>query len=292
MESKIKCDRQYPCSKCATRGKDCVFTGPGRRASVATRPIPTPQTVSTYRDSSSEASSVTPSNMYIPAPEASNSYSNGPFHILEQDEAMSSSMSMPSFSDAKSFPSSIFNASSSMADLYSSAASDVTTTHESEHLPVHSHLSSVYTSDMFEPFFSNIFSQPPPTLPITDDYTTGWAEIGLRTGSPEDVPFAGATPPRAMPNSGSFEGAQGFEAALPEAQAFTSSPTLRAAQNDAQLSPISEGANIGPNGPELQHYRASPFRVSLLDLTIQSPCSLSFLLRFSCTNSYCSSYNF
>lgn len=30
-ESKVKCDRQQPCSKCITRGKECVFPGPRRR---------------------------------------------------------------------------------------------------------------------------------------------------------------------------------------------------------------------------------------------------------------------
>lgn len=253
MESKIKCDRQYPCSKCATRGKDCVFTGPGRRASVVTQPTPTPETVSTYVDPSSEGTT-TLSSIYMPAPQASHSYSIGSFHIQEEEEMLSASMSMPSFSDQKSFPSSPdFNTSSSMVDLYTSA-SDISSNHESERLmPVHSHLSSVYASDMFEPFFSTIFSQSPPTLPMTGEYDQGlgWAGIGLRDGSPEDFPFFQGTPPRSLPSSGSFDDGQAFEA-TPEASVFPCSP-LRPALNDAQHSPI-DGANVNPNGSELQHY--------------------------------------
>ncbi|KAF9467338.1 fungal-specific transcription factor domain-containing protein [Collybia nuda] len=247
MESKIKCDRQYPCSKCASRGKDCVFTGPGRRASVITRPLPTPQTVS-YVDPPLDGPT-TPSILYAPAPQAGHSFSNRSFHVQEQEEILRASMSMPSFSDHKSFPSSSdFSSSSSMTDLYPASTSN---RNSERPLTVNSHLSPVYANDVFAPFFSSIFSQLPPTVSMPDDSNIGWAGINLRNNSPEALHFLRGVTPRALSISGSFDDSQTFEAES-ETSGF-SSLMLRPPLSDMQLSPI-DGANYSPDESELQHY--------------------------------------
>lgn len=239
-ESKIKCDRQYPCSKCASRGRECVFSGSGRKTSASNQPQ---QSLPTCNEAPSEAST-NPSTLFVPTPEAMHSYS-GSFHVQESEEIGSSNISMPSIQESKSFPS---HHDSPVVDRYP-PTSDVDRTHDSEHLlPVHSHLSSIYASDMFEPFFSNIFSQPPPSAPITD---FSWPEsLGHRTNSPEEFPFATLT----TSASGYHEAGIGPEV-LSGPSSFHASPMLQPATSDVRHNPaIDSTSTADPAAPELQHY--------------------------------------
>lgn len=260
MESKIKCDRQYPCSKCASRGRECIFNSSARRSSVASHPIqeqlPLPIT-----DSSSE-SSTSPSTLY-PTIEGTNAYNASSFHIQDtgqysqtsnQGESsshaqpeLSTSVSMPSFSENKVFALRI-PASASASDLYSSTTSEANTTNDDGRL-VPAHLSSVNASEMFESFFSNIFSASL-SIPIAEDYSWTY-NVGLNTSSSEDFPFVSPMQPS-------------YEDSSELTDSLTFPPTPRAALNDVPHSPITDGTcslAMDPLAPELQHYRKSQLLV-------------------------------
>ena len=238
-ESKIKCDRQHPCSKCTSKGKECVFSSSRRKSAASNQPVQ--QSLLRYDKASSETSSSS-SSLFIPAPEAVHSYSS-PFHIEELEENGSSGMFMPSIAEEKPF---LSVQPSSTVDSY---PSDVDTIHDSEHLlPVHSHLSSVYASDMFEPFFSNIFSRSTSTAPIAD---LSWPEsLGQRTSSPEEFPFPTLTPsiPEHHEAGADLEVSSG-------APPLHASPTLRPATSDIRHTPAADNMYTSdPAAPELQHY--------------------------------------
>ncbi|KAG6861676.1 hypothetical protein C0995_013245 [Termitomyces sp. Mi166 len=266
MESKIKCDRQYPCSKCTARGKECVFNGSGRRPSISNNPIVQQKPIlsATYTDSFTK-SSTSPSTVFVTTPEADPTYdattcpipksdehtgslNNEPtshFDRLGGPEALSSSVSMPSFSKVEQFTLDVFSASASAAELYQLNAPETDTAEDTDGrvVPVNSHLSSVYASDMFGPFFSSIFN-PSPSVPLSEDLS--WA--GLAT-HPDVFPFVSQVSPtgtiEAYGDNQTFEGTQ-------EMVTFDTSAT-RLAVGDVQQSST---LDVDPLEPELQHYRA------------------------------------
>ncbi|GLB37314.1 putative GAL4-like Zn(II)2Cys6 (or C6 zinc) binuclear cluster DNA-binding domain [Lyophyllum shimeji] len=262
MESKIKCDRQYPCSKCVSRGKECIFNGSGRRTTMASVPVQqNPPTTAPYTDSSSE-SSTSPSTMFS-TPESTPAYNAGTYQIQEADEytqtlndeasleplgrsdLLSSSVSMPSFSKTENFALEGFLSSASAVELYSSNPAGGETTDDADDrlVPVNSHLSSAYVSDMFEPFFSNIFSMSP-SMPLSEDW--GWE--GLTSNPPDILPFVtqgGVVLPRAIEG---YDDGQSLDSGL-DTQAFSS--PVRLALSDVRRSSL---MNADPPELELQHY--------------------------------------
>ncbi|KAL0956223.1 hypothetical protein HGRIS_002379 [Hohenbuehelia grisea] len=200
-DSKIKCDNKFPCTKCTARGRECVFLPPSKRNSVPVSALtrsPTnsvssitspPASVSDAASPSPSTSISTPSTTFAPTPETN--YSQfiglGAPRVFETDEQLSDfsafhtslRLTTPELStkppDSRHSP-----------DFFSSVTSDSATDVESLG-PVHSHLSSMYSSDMFEPFFSTLFAQSsssPPNNTLGDDFP--WR----RSGSPEEFPFA------------------------------------------------------------------------------------------------------
>lgn len=98
--SKVKCDRELPCSKCSARQKECVYAPVTQKASRFT--------AKTFDSQSSAASHVT---------------------------------------------------SAESSDQHSVSSHDHTSaTESSSQIPVGSHLASLYNNDMFELFFSDVFS--------------------------------------------------------------------------------------------------------------------------------------
>ncbi|KAF8070356.1 fungal-specific transcription factor domain-containing protein [Lyophyllum atratum] len=268
MDSKIKCDRQYPCSKCASRGKECVFNGSGRRTSMGSLLVqqkPPPTTA--YTDSSSE-SSTSPSTRFVSTPEATPLYDNSTFRIQEAEEYpqtsneeisshldplsrfgfLSSSVSMPSFSKAETFAIEQFPTSASAEELYPSAnPSDADTTNDADDrlVPVNSHLSSVYVSDMFEPFFSNVFS-PSPSMPFSEDFS--WA--GLASSSSNIFPLVSQTALLQPPAIEGYDNGESFDSMQETLQAFASPPARLAISDIRHCS----SNDMDPPEPELQHY--------------------------------------
>ncbi|PFH52061.1 hypothetical protein AMATHDRAFT_46643 [Amanita thiersii Skay4041] len=72
----------------------------------------------------------------------------------------------------------------------SCATSDLDTATEAGQLmPMYSHLSSVYSSNMFEPLFNNLFSQQAAASTSTTGDCISWPN-NPRSSSPEEFPFA------------------------------------------------------------------------------------------------------
>ncbi|KAJ6558500.1 hypothetical protein DFH09DRAFT_1163012 [Mycena vulgaris] len=134
-ESKVRCDRNDPCSRCKSRGRDCLFAiAPKKTQLPPTEPSPV---ATTSRTSLSSTAYQTPTSF------------------------------MPLDSLFNELPDS---STDPQDDLPPATAL------------VHSHLSSVYDNDVFEPFFSDVFSSASSTsfdeflpLPSLD-------ELPLQTG--------------------------------------------------------------------------------------------------------------
>ncbi|KAF8893927.1 fungal-specific transcription factor domain-containing protein [Infundibulicybe gibba] len=240
MESKIKCDRQYPCSKCTTRGKECIFAGSGRRSSAAAQ-------LMRYKPSELApltGVSATPSAAFAPAPESKTSFTTHPYiRDLTDHIPQAITHASPIHAYAQDGNSPLYDKKNGGSEFYSSPTSDLETVNDAEGVsPVNSHLSSAYSSDMFEPFFSNIFSHPSPsTSSMNEDFS--WAEgLNLRPGSPDELPFTmGPGPASKSLNDVTIQ--------LPEALPDPS--VLQPALSHMRL----EGpAAIEPPAAELQHY--------------------------------------
>lgn len=103
--SKVKCDRELPCSRCLSRQKECVYPPATRKASRFTA------------------------------------------QTLDSQSSVASYSSVVSVTPAES------------SDQHSISSHDHTSaTESSSQIPVGSHLASLYNHDMFEPFFSDVFS--------------------------------------------------------------------------------------------------------------------------------------
>lgn len=254
-ESKIKCDRQYPCAKCTTRGRECLFASPGKRHSFPSQPVRLIVPILQPEPTSPSSSSTTPSSAFAPTPEASHSYYNGPLRIHDSEDNTHANYSiLPHFATVGRKSISPAHYRDPKLDFYSSSSSDLDAGADSDQLvPVNSHLSSAYASDMFEPFFSTIFSQPPlPTTSITDVLITEdvWTENG-RSGSPEEFPFNAQSGNDARARASPLNGGQGFLEML-------GPPRIEPASNNVRPSSAALELSRGDPPPaELEHYRES-----------------------------------
>ncbi|KAG6812541.1 hypothetical protein H0H92_002310 [Tricholoma furcatifolium] len=160
--------------------------------------------------------------------------------LLVQPNSLPCSISMPSFSKTEPFITDDFPTSASAAELFSPKAEEenVMDGADSRVVPVNSHLSSVYASDMFEPFFSSIFNPSPP-MPLSEDFS--W--LGLAT-YPEVFPFiSDSTVPTVLAASPTLETSQEGTMVV--------TPAPRLAFGDVRQLFVNE---VDPPEPELQHY--------------------------------------
>ncbi|KAJ7718009.1 fungal-specific transcription factor domain-containing protein [Mycena maculata] len=159
-ESKVKCDRNDPCSRCKTKGRDCVYAIPPRKR-VPTALITAPSSVSFTSESSSMANTSSfPSTPDLPVP---NTKPADNMTILP-------------------------------IDSLSAELAELTTETNNPHALVHSHLSSMYENDIFQPFFSDVFStsahstlmdDSPPSFP----YLPSLEELPLHSGRAQEPWF-------------------------------------------------------------------------------------------------------
>ncbi|KIY43290.1 hypothetical protein FISHEDRAFT_53788 [Fistulina hepatica ATCC 64428] len=142
-ESKIKCDREIPCSKCKARDRTCIYpaatkrTQSRRRLGHTARPITVDSAASTSANPPADSGS----------PEA----------------AAASKSEVNSFLEGASAASSSFDAGSS--------ASPNTAPSNAASVPTRSHLSAMYQNNMFQPFFSEVFGQSDATNETATDAT-------------------------------------------------------------------------------------------------------------------------
>ncbi|KAG6866664.1 hypothetical protein C0991_000774 [Blastosporella zonata] len=252
MESKIKCDRQYPCSKCTARGKECIFNGSGRRTSAASHTDVVqqkPVSAATYTDSSSESS--TSPTIFVKTPKAKSTYDASTFPIgeypeilneeppplfdpLGSSESLNSNVST-SFSKTDQFALNEFPASASAVGLYS-LNTNTTSNNPNDSgrvVPVNSHLPSDYARDVFEPLFNNLFN-PSPSMPLSEDFS--WAGMDV-------FPFVS----QASLVAAVYDDGESFDNTK-ELPTFDATPTL---MGDLRQSSMNDA---NPPEPELQHY--------------------------------------
>jgi hypothetical protein len=130
----------------------------------------------------------------------------------------------------------------SSIDVYSPSESDSTKT-DDQLVPVSSHLSPAYGSDVFTPFFTNIFPQMSPTSTLTE-VTLNIEELNVRGGSPEDFPFTRLLVESASPPTN--------QSPLFTAEEVKQDPfqTFEVDRGAGRLRPVSPD----PTPAELQHY--------------------------------------
>lgn len=240
-ESKIKCDRQYPCSKCVARGRECMF-GNSMRSKTILAQSSSPASPATTRISQCPSDAIAHDMMAAmnspPYPGSTNCPSQN--HLLEEVQ-IADVLSAGS----GGYTSPIYATSDATLDYGSCAASDIETTTEADHLaPIYSHLSSIYPNNMFEPLFSNLFSQPAVTCTAALSEDVSW--LGdPRSSSPEDFPFATSPLYR-------------ISADVPSVAVSYTLPITQPVINDLQnLSLDSHVSRNEPAEPELEHYSES-----------------------------------
>lgn len=135
-ESKVKCDRNDPCSRCKAKGRDCVFAITPRKKTLPT---------------------TRPSSVFPPSEASPTQTGNQARDTL----ALQQALFLP-------------------IDSLSAELADLTTYHDPQGL-VHSHLSSIFENDVFQPFFSDVFS--------TSTNSTSTDEPPLPFPSLEELPL-------------------------------------------------------------------------------------------------------
>lgn len=229
MESKIKCDRQVPCAKCVSKGSECTYGPTNRKAlpSTITTAVthnglfephntqgalisPSSDTVSTsyssrsrttsssQSESSSDTSFTSTSSASAPTPPVQTSglvYVRGPQGYSRKVQlpglGMETSLRSPASTVQQNLSSvALYTrgyAPEAIAKTYPLPESD--TALVDELVPVSSHLSPAYGSDVFTPLFTTIFPRVLPTSTL-NEVTLNIEELCVRGGSPEDFPFS------------------------------------------------------------------------------------------------------
>ncbi|KAK7045713.1 hypothetical protein VNI00_007546 [Paramarasmius palmivorus] len=132
-ESKIKCDRQSPCGKCASRGKDCIYVPSSRRGN--------------RRNGTARYPESNPSSAPLLEP------SELPRHLSDLNFSdATASVDQSATSDAG------YSRSSLASSSHHPQSTAGTETETEAQLATSAHLTSMYNGDMFEPLFSNVFS--------------------------------------------------------------------------------------------------------------------------------------
>ncbi|KAJ3787291.1 hypothetical protein GGU10DRAFT_309370 [Lentinula aff. detonsa] len=130
-ESKVKCDRELPCLKCASRGKECVYA-------PVTKKVPRNR----YLTTSSLPQSAHTQKYLSDYPLASSSSSANPNDPSVSVTSAELGLAPPT--DHRS--------------EFSRDYTSITSTESSSQIPTNSHLVSLYNHDVFEHFFSGVFS--------------------------------------------------------------------------------------------------------------------------------------
>ncbi|KAJ7128945.1 fungal-specific transcription factor domain-containing protein [Mycena crocata] len=138
-ESKVRCDRNDPCTRCKTKGRECLFAITPKKTSP---PIAPPSNASPSDVLSTASTSRSSSSVEIP----------------------SSEIAVPDFLPLDSLNS----LSTELADIH-------TETPFQDLIPpasslVNSHLSPMFENDVFQPLFTDLFSNSPPSSTSLDEF--------------------------------------------------------------------------------------------------------------------------
>ncbi|KAF8995473.1 fungal-specific transcription factor domain-containing protein [Cyathus striatus] len=160
VTSKVKCDRESPCSKCKARGIPCVAGSPSSKRGRG------------------------PYDFSLPRPALAN-VQGIDFALLNSisasdNEAYGHSLTPSSLEEHLSLDRHR-SKTDAQSDIYSSVDSDyITITDMDAPIGISTHISTGYSNDMFESFFSNVFS-PELDFPSTSTTDTPiWGSLGLR----------------------------------------------------------------------------------------------------------------
>ncbi|KAF8660900.1 hypothetical protein AX16_001529 [Volvariella volvacea WC 439] len=243
-ESKVKCNLQYPCSKCSSRGKECIFINDPeasrnkRNAKKAQR--------TTSPNSSSEGVS-------LPVLSATShpSFSISPASPLSSNSIATSPARLESgFSTLISSASSSSSSSSPRTDFFETR-NDVPYDLELDTLTLDTQLNQIFSTSTFDPFLDQSFS-PCSTQPQMNDFT--WVEGG-NTYYPGYSDDGFALPPNEplVPPPVDYQNNQLLGSMMinqvPSSQAIRSSPSSSALGTLPRISQYGE-----PTAAELEHY--------------------------------------
>ncbi|KAJ3824639.1 hypothetical protein F5880DRAFT_1745416 [Lentinula raphanica] len=149
-ESKVKCDRELPCSKCRTRGKQCVYA---------------PATKKVHRNRYSTTQATARGSIMISQPTVE--LDTKKTNVSDSDLPVATGSASISINPnhALNDPSNSFSATPADYSNFTDQGSDysrhypsVTSTESSSQIPINSHLVCLYNHDVFEQFFSGVFS--------------------------------------------------------------------------------------------------------------------------------------
>ncbi|KAF7422889.1 hypothetical protein PC9H_011053 [Pleurotus ostreatus] len=180
-ESKIKCDLQYPCSKCASRGRECIFindpeTSRNKKLAAAQRAAmrTTPRSTGSATPIVSPLSSMptTPSKLFTNL--SSSGYFSTSVSPTRPGVDSDSILDLPQFA-ASSSSSSASSTSSPRSDFFDNQLSSYDLGLDA--LTLDSHLNKLYSTNLFEPFLEQSFTSPSPEQSsglLSGDF--GWTE--------------------------------------------------------------------------------------------------------------------
>ena len=214
-DSKIKCDQKQPCSKCQSRGRECVY-----RSTKATAGAKVPRRISSDTGSSlTNLTSISASDMPGSMSGIEGSFPN---LLSESSSPGAGYSSFPSIATPPSGGKSTSSPSLSFTDTitsYTSTATDATAgssraTFAQEALDVQNQLNALFSNEMFDKFFSQVLAddrQPnpysaqeflsPPQHIVPSQSNLSFpngAEFPFPTSSQEEQPFMAAVNPYTM----------------------------------------------------------------------------------------------
>ncbi|KAI0785551.1 hypothetical protein C8Q75DRAFT_809151 [Abortiporus biennis] len=192
-ESKVKCDQQQPCSKCRTRGRECIYrvtSSSGYPASQPGSSFPKQEESFSSQRINSHGSSASPENDEIFASRFSSAH-------------ISKSSSQLENSDVTSATTSSYASSSAASQTTEYNDSNSTPSFAREALEVQNHLNALFSNEMFDKFFNYFETNTGSVVGVPgtqagsismDTYSTD-PEFPFPTPSGELQPFMAAIDP-------------------------------------------------------------------------------------------------
>ncbi|RDB14606.1 Zinc finger protein klf1 [Hypsizygus marmoreus] len=175
-ESKVKCNLQYPCSKCSSRGRECIFINDPEASRLKKNAAKRKLSLST----SSTSGSTSPTSASAPASVLPDSMTSSPmdfpsvFPSFNPTTPVSSHSLLPSTAGIYDMPSLVSPGSSSTSSSLSSPRSeffdnqaDISGAFDMtfDTFALDSHLNRAFSSNLFDSFLDHSMSSCTPTQP-------------------------------------------------------------------------------------------------------------------------------
>ncbi|KAI0069899.1 hypothetical protein K474DRAFT_1609674 [Panus rudis PR-1116 ss-1] len=258
-DSKVRCDQQQPCSRCQSKGRECVYNAaPARPRAKAARNIASTsaQTLQVQQDHTQDATRLSPPGMTREDPSPSSSTlmetPSPPIIVPSQSEQAfdaqtESSSCLPPSSETLS-DSSIAN--SSRATDYSTEVEGSRLSFAQEALEVQNHLNALFSNEMFDKFFNSALVPPSEGIGVAHNTSNAREEEMFGNGIQGSV-FPWAPAEESQPFMASLDGVDydTYRALQADRSVNTLSSSMLLPSLDFSLSQPSS-----PSPAELQYY--------------------------------------